>query len=81
MKLSAYLKHRGITGLAFAEMIGVAPSTITRLATGSVPRKPGTMLLIYEKTGGLVTPNDFFDIDPAPSARSMRRKQQRSLAQ
>lgn len=62
MKLEDFLKTNEITKQAFAERIGVAPSTITRLLTGKHVPDRATMNAIIAATDGAVTPNDFFDL-------------------
>lgn len=66
MKLSDYLKVNGMTDAAFAEIIGVDRSSVTRMrARGQIPSAP-VMQEIAAKTNGEVTANDFFGI-PSPS--------------
>lgn len=62
MKLADYLKENKILKHAFAEQIGCAPSTISRLLSGKHVPDRETMTKIIEVTGGAVTPNDFFDL-------------------
>jgi transcriptional regulator with XRE-family HTH domain len=76
MKLKDYLTQRKITSSAFAKVIGVETSTVTRLASGETVPSPRVMRAIIAATGGLVTPNDFFnlpssdggDVGPEPDA-------------
>lgn len=65
MKLAAYLNREQISPSAFAETLGVAPSTITRLIKGE--REPGLKLAlaIRDKTRGDVTPDDLVVGDAA----------------
>lgn len=68
MKLSDYLKANGLTDAAFAEIIGVDRSSVTRMrAGGQIPSAP-VMQEIAKKTNGEVTANDFFDINPSEAA-------------
>lgn len=65
MTLQEYLVSRdNMKPSAFAAEVGVPASTITRILSGE--RSPGLDILtrIRDKTGGLVTPNDF--IAPLP---------------
>lgn len=65
MKLQKYLDLNNLTAAAFAREIGVSRSYVTRLCRGLQRPGPDLMGLIGERTGGHVTPNDFFDL-PAP---------------
>lgn len=62
MKLTEYLDQQNITPSAFAKAIGVEASTVTRLASGETVPSPRVMRAIIAATGGLVTPNDFFNL-------------------
>ncbi len=59
MKLATYLEETGVKPSAFAERLGVAPSTILRLVSGD--RLPGLELAIQirEASDGKVQPDDF----------------------
>ncbi|KAA0970838.1 helix-turn-helix transcriptional regulator [Aureimonas fodinaquatilis] len=61
MRLEHYLSQNDIKPSAFAAEIGVAPSTITRLIKGERSPRLDLIRLIREKTGGLVTADDFMD--------------------
>lgn len=62
MTLDQYLADNGLTETAFASLVDVDQSTVHRLrAKGQIPSKD-LMALIFEKTGGQVTANDFFGI-------------------
>ncbi len=72
MNLLAYIEAKGLSPSRFADVIGVPPSTITRILSGD--REPGFGLLkkIHAATDGAVTPNDFLPASsdeetPAPS--------------
>jgi TorA maturation chaperone TorD len=60
MRLQEYLDHKNITASQFANEIGRAVSTVTRLAKGQATPEPETMAKIIAATGGAVQPNDFF---------------------
>jgi transcriptional regulator with XRE-family HTH domain len=62
MRLQGYLKQQNITASQFADRIGRSVSTVTRAARGEIIPDSETMRRIVEKTGGAVTPNDFYDI-------------------
>ncbi len=65
MKLSHYLDEKSLNASAFAAVVGVEPSTVTRLLRGE--RAPSLALAarIREATGGKVTADDFL---PAPAS-------------
>lgn len=62
MTLNDYLTKKKLTDYAFADIIGAAQSTVCRLRAGGQIPKRDLMLVIFEKTGGSVTPNDFYGI-------------------
>ena len=62
MKLAEYLEIEGNSASKLAAETGVAVSTITRAAKGEITPSRNLMALIHEKTGGQVTPNDFWGI-------------------
>jgi transcriptional regulator with XRE-family HTH domain len=66
MTLTDYLARPGHTATQLASATGSAVSTITRAAKGSVLPSKDLMQKIFDVTGGLVTPNDFFGISAAP---------------
>lgn len=61
-KLSQHLKASGETPSAFAERIGVEPSTVTRVINGD--RRAGGDLInkICAGTDWALQPNDFFEV-------------------
>lgn len=61
MTLDQYLSRNGITETEFASLIGVKQSTVNRLRKGQVPNKD-LMGVIFIKTNGHVSANDFFGI-------------------
>ena len=62
MQLAHYLELEGNSASKLAEATNVAVSTITRAAKGEITPSRKLMALIYEKTNGQVTPNDFWGI-------------------
>jgi len=71
MRLSDYLREKKTTAVAFADRIGRAPSTVTRILSGQHTPDAATMRAIIEATDGAVSPNDFFDLPggaPPPDA-------------
>ena len=68
MKLESYLSQQNLTASAFADQVGVAQSTISRLMAGvnkKNARNPSwkLMMKIRAVTHGEVTPNDFITED------------------
>jgi hypothetical protein len=65
MTLNDFLSSTGMTETDFGHKILVTQSTVNRLRKGQVPNRD-LMRLIFEKTNGQVTANDFFGLnDPA----------------
>lgn len=68
MTFDAWTKTKGLTWEQVAELIGAANASVARkYSLGTIPRRR-TMWRIYEVSGGLVTPNDFFGL-PGPEQR------------
>lgn len=61
MQLRDYIKKQGITYAVFAERIGVTPTSVYRYTAGLTRPANDVLPKIKEATGGLVTPNDFFE--------------------
>lgn len=59
MKLSDYLSSNGISDEAFALVVGMSQSQISRLRRGISRPSWGTVALIERATGGLVSAADF----------------------
>jgi transcriptional regulator with XRE-family HTH domain len=66
MKLDQYLTLHDLTEAAFAEEIGVVPSTVWRMRRGETRPDWKTLEAIKHATSGAVTPNDFLEM-PQPS--------------
>ena len=81
MKLRDYLIAERLTEAAFADLIGISQPSVNALCTGSVPN-PKTAAAIVTATGGLVTPNDFYGVEPVVKRRDApkRRKKRDPLA-
>lgn len=62
MTLTDYLAQPGKTASEVAAEAGVAVSTITRAAKGTIAPTPELMRRIFNATGGAVTPNDFVGV-------------------
>lgn len=61
MKLADWIRSQGMTRIAFARQIGVAPSRITDLCEyGGWPSR-ATAQKIYHATGGVVTPTEWLE--------------------
>lgn len=61
MTLTSYLKKHSLTDDAFAALIDVERSTVTRLRGKQIP-KPEVMRRIAKATNGEVTANDFYGV-------------------
>lgn len=59
MKLSDYLARTDTTVAAFAEAVGVAPTSVYRWLNGHRTPDIQQMRGIFTATRGLVTPNDW----------------------
>jgi 3,4-dihydroxy 2-butanone 4-phosphate synthase / GTP cyclohydrolase II len=66
MRLPDYLAERNITHEAFAETLGVHPTTVYRLCSGLSFPKRSTIRQILELTRGRVTANDFLGVERPP---------------
>ena len=66
MKLIDYLNSQKLTQAAFARILNDSPQNVSRYVGG---RKPDDekMQAIIDATGGLVQPNDFYDVVLPPS--------------
>ena len=62
MRIDDYLKSRDETAAAYAKKVGVSPSNISKYRAGKLRPKDKVMSKIIEVTGGLVTPNDFYNL-------------------
>jgi plasmid maintenance system antidote protein VapI len=61
MKLATYLHENDIKPVAFAAMLDVAPSTITRILRGERTPRIDLIGKIKTATGGQVTADDWMD--------------------
>jgi len=62
MTLKDWLEESGVEPSAFAERIGRTSESVRRYVNGARIPDRETMPLIFEKTDGRVTANDFFGI-------------------
>lgn len=67
MTLGHYLQHHGLTAAEFADRIGVSPEATRRYAAGARIPHQAVMVRIFEVTGGVVTPNDFYSLPTSSS--------------
>lgn len=66
MKLRVYRALANLTQQALAERLGVSELSVIKYEGGTtIPSREG-LLRIYQLTGGLVAPNDFFDLENLP---------------
>jgi transcriptional regulator with XRE-family HTH domain len=70
MKLSEYLEIGGNTATGLAEKLGVSVSSVTRAAKGEMRPSAAFMQAVFNHTGGLVSPNDFFALDAIERERA-----------
>jgi plasmid maintenance system antidote protein VapI len=61
MKLATYLHENDIKPVAFAAMLDVAPSTITRILRGERTPRIDLILKIKSATDGKVTADDWME--------------------
>lgn len=65
MNIDEYIKLKNINGEIFADLVGVSAGNVSKYRARKVRPGDEVMRRIYEITGGLVTPNDFYDLPPA----------------
>lgn len=65
MKILDYMKTNRLKQEDFAAQIGVSQGTLSRYINGSRIPTPQVFASIYKKTDGQVSPNDFYDLEPA----------------
>ncbi len=63
MKLRAYRALANLTQQALAERLGISELSVIKYEGGTTIPSREAMLRIYQLSGGLVTPNDFFDLE------------------
>lgn len=68
MTLADYLKAEGNSASKLADSLGVAVSTVTRIAKGEITPSRDIISAIFEQTKGQVTPNDIFGITPTAAS-------------
>lgn len=66
--LREYFNAAGTTANAFGKRIGKHRTTVARIADGTIGAVDRvTARRIFDETDGRVTPNDLYDIHPAPA--------------
>lgn len=65
MKLKDYIAANKLTQRDFSRRLGRSEASVSRIVNKVVRPDWDTMDLIYDETGGQVTPNDFMDASPA----------------
>lgn len=84
MRLKDFLRAHDLTEAEFGRRADLETSTVHRAANGKVMPSEVTMRRIIAATGGLVQPNDFFDL-PVPTSEAApprglgRRRRDREL--
>ncbi len=66
MKLRTYRAMANLTQQALAERLGISELSVIKYEGGTTIPSKEALLRIYQFTGGLVSPNDFFDLDAIP---------------
>lgn len=79
MKLSDYMREKGLRDRQMGAMVGLSESQISRIRRGlSVPSRHKFPEFI-KATGGKVTPNDFADISFTDAAEQVQHIAQKVL--
>ena len=69
MKLGIYLSSKEISIAEFARLLNVSRVTVNDYVRGRKKPSEENMVAIFNLSGGLVTPNDFYEI-PALQVKS-----------
>lgn len=72
MRLSVYLKRRSLSPEAFADLVGLHPTTVYRLLAGSFPKRT-TIKKVVAATNGEITAKDMIAGAEIQVARKSRR--------
>lgn len=75
MKLETYLKTNGLTDEAFAALVDLSQSQISRIKRDKSWPTRDVMERIAKVTNGAVTANDFIEIELTPKRRAPKPKQ------
>jgi hypothetical protein len=68
MQLSDYMDRNGLNDDTFGKLIGRDRTSVYRLRAGLTKPTADLLQTIADKTGGAVTPNDFFDLPDEAAA-------------
>lgn len=68
MRLAQYLTEKDISPTEFARRLGKPQATISRYVNRQRIPDAESMALIVAETGGAVTPNDFYGLEPSEPA-------------
>ena len=68
MKLEQYLKENDKAVADFADEISTSRQAVYSYVRGEKIPSADTMAKIYQVTGGLVSPNDFYDLEGEQTA-------------
>lgn len=68
MQLKKFLKLKNIKIVDLADRLPVSYAQVHRVVSGKSVPGPKLMTALYVATGGMVTPNDFYDLPPLPPA-------------
>tara|TARA_B100001059_G_scaffold185013_1_gene186700 strand:- start:715 stop:912 length:198 start_codon:yes stop_codon:yes gene_type:complete len=63
MKLKEYIKSNGFTLESFSDLCGISYTTFIKWAYAKRIPSRSYMRIIYRKTNGKVSPNDFYDLE------------------
>lgn len=64
MKLADYLTTNAISRREFAAAVGITEAALCRYISGIRMPRPQIVRAIMTASGGIVTPNDFIQIEP-----------------
>lgn len=70
MTLTEWRKAKNLTMTGAADVLGISQSSISRAEAGKQWPDKETLELIFQRTGGAVTPNDFFMIGQSASGEA-----------
>lgn len=72
VKLAEWRKKMGLTQAELAQLIGCTQPYVSQIERATQPIIPGPQLLakIYQRSGGLVQPNDFYTLPEVGAQRA-----------
>ena len=74
MKLAEWRRNQGMTQQQLADVLGCIVTSVARYETGLRRPEDAVMVKIYQRSGGLVQPNDFYELPPLRSASTPERQ-------